>query len=313
MTEAPRRHDSCHHPLVLAATVTILATGGIVAPPSVAAPAAQSETLTDVAYVDDPHPEQHLDFYWPAAIPSATVLFIHGGSLNESGQRRDSEVYAQVCPRLVAAGVGCATIDYRLSPSYQWPAMPLDVAAAVVEVRALVAERGGDPDRLLLFGHSSGCHLAAILGANTEYLAAVGLSPDNIAGVVAMGCVLDNHDAQLRGATAELIRDNFQRSQSDVRRFGTAESWIAANPSFHIGEHTPPTRVVVAEAERFMPAILEQGARYVRRLLEMGVDADVVIVPGRHMSSIASFGTADDPTLAVVLELIATTETRPRR
>ncbi len=38
----------------------------------------------DVAYVADPHPKQYLDFYWPDDEPQATVLFIHGGSLNES-------------------------------------------------------------------------------------------------------------------------------------------------------------------------------------------------------------------------------------
>jgi hypothetical protein len=56
-----------------------------------------------------------------------------------------------------------------------------------------------------------------------------------------------------------------------------------------------------------MPAILEQGARYVRRLLEMDIDADVVIVPGRHMTSIESFGTDGDPTLKTVVELIDAT------
>ncbi len=264
----------------------------------------QAESVHDVPYVASPHPEQHLDFHWPAETPEATVLFIHGGSLRENAERRDSPEYREVCDRFVAVGLGCATTDYRLAPSFQWPAMPLDIAAAVVKVRELIEARGGDPARLFLFGHSSGCHLAAILGANVEYLEAVGLSTSDLAGVVAMGCILDNRDAALRGLTADQIRGSFSRSRGDVERFATPENWIAANPSYHIGSHTPPTLVVVAEEERFAPAILEQGARFVRRLRGWKVTADLVIVPGRHMSSIATFGAPGDPTLAAVLSFI---------
>ena len=265
---------------------------------------AQAESVRNVPYVASAHVEQHLDFYWPTERPDATVLFVHGGSLQENAERRDSPEYREVCDRFVAVGLGCATIDYRLAPSFQWPAMPLDIAAAVVKVRELIEARGGDPARLFLFGHSSGCHLAAILGANGEYLEAVGLSTPDLAGVVAMGCVLDNRDAAVRGLTAAQIRGSFSQSRSDVARFGTPENWIAANPSYHIGPHTPPTLVVVAEEERFAPAILEQGARFVRRLRGWKVAADVVIVPGRHRSSIATVGAPGDPTLAAVLAFI---------
>jgi len=263
----------------------------------------------DIAYAESPHAEQYLDFYWPARAPSATVLFIHGGSLKENGERRDAPVYREVCPRLAAAGYGCATIDYRLAPSFTWPAMPRDVVAAVVKTRELIAARGGDPGALFLFGHSSGCTLAAAVSANPTYLAEARLSDADIAGVVAMGCVLDNFDAALRRLTADDIRESFER-MGEGATFGTPEDWIAANPSYHVSASTPPTLVVVAEAERFMPAILEQGARYVRRLLEARVRADLVIVPGRHYTSIADFGTAGDPTMTAVLEFISTARQR---
>ncbi len=143
-----------------------------------------------VPYVANGTTDQVLDLHVPAAKSFPTVIFIHGGSLQESGERRTSEIYAGVCPPLAAAGIGCATIDYRLAPSAKWPAMPQDAAAAVRWVKDHIAERGGDPSRLVLFGHSSGCQLAAVLGTNPKYLAGVGLKTSDIAGVVAMGCVL---------------------------------------------------------------------------------------------------------------------------
>jgi acetyl esterase/lipase len=67
----------------------------------------------------------------------------------------------------------------------------------------------------------------------------------------------------------------------------------------------PPTLVVIAEAERFFPAILEQGAKFARRLLELQRPADVVIVPGQHMTSIAHIWQKGDGTFAAIRAFIA--------
>jgi hypothetical protein len=62
--------------------------------------------------------------------------------------------------------------------------------------------------------------------------------------------------------------------------------------------------VVLSRHERFMPPVLEQGARFVRRLHELGRSADLVIVPGKHMSSIENIGMPDDPTFAAIMAFI---------
>jgi acetyl esterase/lipase len=194
-----------------------------------------------LAYVDGGTPDQVMDIHWPAARPKATVLFIHGGSLQASGERRDSPPYRNVCKPFVSAGIACASMDYRLAPTYAWAAMPDDVAAAVVTLRRLIDQRGGDPQRLFLFGHSSGCHLAAVVATNPQYLKAQGLVPRDLAGIIAMGCTLDHDDAALRGFTADAIRVPFSRDA-----------------------------------------------------------ADVVIVPGKHMTSIANVSKPGDPTFAAI-------------
>jgi len=282
---------------VLASTLS-LSTGSLSAAPTVE---------KDVPYVADPHPEQHLDFHWPQGeeVP-ATVLFLHGGGMDEAGERRESPMYAPICPAFVEAGLGCATADYRLFPSFAWPAMPEDVAAAIVEVRELVEKRGGVPDRLFLFGHSSGCHLAAVVGTNPVYLQAVGLEPASLAGLVLMGCTLDKYDAALREENEKQIAAVFERhpEDSETRLYGTAEQWIAGNPAHHLGPHVPPTLVVVAHEERFFPSILEQGARFVRLLLEADVPADLVLVPGRHFASIEALSNPGDSTMGAILDFL---------
>ena len=74
------------------------------------------------------------------------------------------------------------------------------------------------------------------------HLNGVGLDPSDIAGVIPMGCVLDNYDSALLGRTAAGIRAAFLEQPSDVERFETPENWIAANPSYSIGPHMPYRR-----------------------------------------------------------------------
>lgn len=264
-----------------------------------------------IPYVQSGSPDQMMDVFWTAKTPTATVLFIHGGSLQEAGERRNSPAYAHVCRPFVAAGIACASMDYRLAPSHTWPAMPDDVAAAILELRKIITARGGDPHRVFLFGHSSGCHLAAIVGTNSEYLKRFGLTTKDLTGIIAMGCTLDRNDAALRGLTADQIRMAFSRDREDAATYRTPENWLAANPPSHAGKHVPPMLVIVADAERFMPPILEQGARFVRQLLEVGVPADLVIVPGRHMSSIANLGRPGDATFAAIRKFISSSPPVP--
>ncbi len=299
-TTAPERSRARTEPSVRSWVAMVIACLG----PACALAAQDASTLEAVPYVADPHPEQVLDFHWPEGGAASTVLFIHGGSLRESGERRDSPRYRRVCEPFVLAGIACATTDYRLAPTFQWPTMPRDLVSAVTKVRELVAERGGDPDRLFLFGHSSGCTLAAVVATDISHLEEVGLGPGNLAGVIPMGCVLDNHDAALRGVEADDIRGWFSEQSGDRERFGTPENLLASIPSFFVGAHVPPTLVVVARAERFFPSILEQGARFVRRLLEADVPADLVIVPGTHRSSIEELGRPGDPAFEAIESFI---------
>lgn len=258
----------------------------------------------DILYVPGGGPDQRLDLHVPAAKGFPTIIFIHGGSLQESGERRSSPIYAAVCDPFVAAGIGCATIDYRLAPTNPWPAMPNDAAAAVKWVKDNIAARGGDPSRLFVFGHSSGCHLAAILGANPKYLTAVGLTPGDLAGVIAMGCTLAPLEDVTSRLTMEQLRERWPRS-TEIKTFASLDERLDSDPSRFIGPHMPPTIVVVAEAERFFPPILEQGAKLVRRLLEMKRPADVIIVPGRHMTSIQNIIAPGDATFAAIRKFIA--------
>lgn len=119
------------------------------------------------------HPRQRVDIYRPRTwragqAPLPIVVFLYGGSWQE-GER---EGYAFAARGFADAGFVVAVPDYRLVPEVRFPAFLEDAAAAVRWVRAQAARLGGDPDRIVLVGHSAGAYNAAMLALDERWLGA---------------------------------------------------------------------------------------------------------------------------------------------
>ena len=124
-----------------------------------------------VAYGADPR--QKLDVYAPVAAgakPAPVLVFFYGGGWS-SGDRAG---YAFAGKSLAAEGFVTVVPDYRLVPQVRFPAFVQDGAAAVAWARAHAAEYGGDPNRIVLMGHSAGAYIAAMLAMDPQWLAAAG-------------------------------------------------------------------------------------------------------------------------------------------
>ena len=116
-------------------------------------------------------PRQKLDVYAPlstAARRLPVIVFFYGGSWN-SGTR---DGYGFVGRALAARGFIVVIPDYRLVPQVRYPAFLQDNAAAVRWARGHAAALGGDPDRLVLAGHSAGAYDAAMLALDPRWLGA---------------------------------------------------------------------------------------------------------------------------------------------
>ena len=134
-----------------------------------------------VANRDHPDDKHRLDLYVPAGSAAAPVIFsIHGGALTQGD--RSEEVF--VGRRFAAAGYVTAVISYRLSPQVSHPGHIQDVAAAFAWVKRNIRQYGGDPDRIIVIGHSAGAYLGMLLATDSRYLAAHELSPHDIKGIV---------------------------------------------------------------------------------------------------------------------------------
>lgn len=118
---------------------------------------------------------QAMDIYRPKDAPSAApvVVYFYGGSW-KGGSR---ETYRFMGEALARAGFLVAIPDYRLYPEVRFPAFVEDGARAVRWISEHAREFGGDPERLVLMGHSAGAHIAALLAFDERYLARSG-QPD---------------------------------------------------------------------------------------------------------------------------------------
>jgi acetyl esterase/lipase len=115
-------------------------------------------------------PRRKLDVYAPNPMdrPKPVIIFFYGGSWN-SGARAG---YSFVGHALAAAGFVVMIPDYRLVPETRFPGFLEDNAAAVRWARTYAPAFGGDPERLILAGHSAGAYNAAMLALDPRWLGA---------------------------------------------------------------------------------------------------------------------------------------------
>lgn len=126
-----------------------------------------------------------LDLYYPENHPGyATVIWLHGGGL--TGGKRG---FANLKNR----ELGLVSVSYRLSPKAESPAFLEDAAAATAWVFRHIAERGGDPKKIFIAGHSAGGYLAAMVGMDPRWLSVHGLSHRQLAGIIPVSAQVTTH------------------------------------------------------------------------------------------------------------------------
>ena len=118
----------------------------------------------DISY--GPDPLHKLDVYTARGDsgPRPVLLFVHGGGFTR-GSKHGAFYPDNITLWAARQGMVGVNIDYRLAPQATFPGATDDIAAAIGWVRANIARYNGDPDRIVLFGHSAGAnHVADYLG-----------------------------------------------------------------------------------------------------------------------------------------------------
>jgi triacylglycerol lipase len=147
------------------------------------------ERIDDIAFGS--HQLQSLDVYLPHYLPPAkgnekapVVLFIHGGGFTGGARNlKRGSFYGNITTFFARNGVLGLNASYRLAPEFKYPEGALDIGRALAWARENVAQYGGDPDRIFIFGHSSGASHLATYALHKAYQPQGGLP---VAGLILM-------------------------------------------------------------------------------------------------------------------------------
>ena len=113
------------------------------------------------------HERNVLDVWRTTTTPSnaPVMLYFHGGSW-VFGDKKDQG--RPMLHEMVKRGWVVVTANYRLAPGSPMPAQIEDATRVLSWVKKNIASYGGDPQRVVVSGGSSGGHLAALLCLTTN-------------------------------------------------------------------------------------------------------------------------------------------------
>ncbi|HEX6996235.1 MAG TPA: alpha/beta hydrolase [Gammaproteobacteria bacterium] len=101
----------------------------------------------------------------PAGSGRPVLVFVHGGGFTRGAKSTaGSPFYDNVMLWAAKEGLVGVNVNYRLAPEHRWPSGIEDLAAVVAWIERNIADHGGDPRRIFLWGHSAGAaHVADYL------------------------------------------------------------------------------------------------------------------------------------------------------
>lgn len=210
----------------------------------------------------------------PASPPRPAIVSIHGGSW-QHGDKADLN-WRSICQWFASEGFVAVSVNYRLAPTFAFPAQFDDVEQAVRWLRdpAQVKRYNLDPDEIGAFGGSAGGNLAALLGTEGSGSWAAGA---RVAAVVDLSGPVD-----LRAPipTVDTYNDDFATVQLQYlgcASFADCPAAAAASPVTLVDDSDPPF-FVAHSIDEFIP--LSQSEQFVETLRAAGVDTTFVTVEG---------------------------------
>jgi arylformamidase len=164
-----------------------------------------------IPYAEPKNERQMLDVYAPTKGKNQpVVVWIHGG-----GWRRGDKADVHNKPKaFVDKGFVLVSISYRIAANVTVDQIAGDVAKAIRWTHDHAKDYGGDPDRIIVAGHSAGAQPAALVCADDRYLKAEKLSLSIIKGCVPVDG--DTYDVPMQIKT--VAGEAGQKLPHDIRR-----------------------------------------------------------------------------------------------
>ncbi len=167
---------------------------------------------SDVRYGDGDG--ETLDIFPTPRVNAPVLVFIHGGYWRSL----DKAEHAFIAPSFTAAGALVVMPNYALCPAVGIEHIALQMTRALAWVYRNAALYGGDPQRIVVAGHSAGGHLAAMLLGCRWKDVATSLPAQLVTGALSISGVYDLEPLRL----APFLQDDLQLTPAMVRRLSPA-------------------------------------------------------------------------------------------
>ncbi|MGE0484166.1 MAG: alpha/beta hydrolase [Gammaproteobacteria bacterium] len=225
----------------------------------------------DVAF--GPTRAETLDIFRAARADAPIVVFIHGGYW----RRLSAKEFSFVAAGPVARGFNVVVTNYALCPAVSIGEITRQSRAALAWIYRNAQRFGGDPERIVVSGHSAGGHQVARLLA-TDWLGDYGLPPDVVKGGYAISGLFD-----LRPLRYSWLQPMIQLDGDTVLR---------ESPQLQLPRSAPPLVAAVGGAES--AEFHRQSRDYVATCRDAGLGAEYhALGDCHHFNVIESLGEAD--------------------
>jgi acetyl esterase/lipase len=237
----------------------------------------------DVAY--GPDPEQRMDVYRPANARNAPViLMVHGGGWSR-GDKEAANVVNNKVAHWLPKGYIVVSVGYRMVPRVTPLGEVDDVARALAFAQNKGPAWGGDPNRIVMMGHSAGAHLVSLMSADRSIATRAGAG--SWLGTVALDSAAYN--------VAEIMEQRHYPLYD--KAFGSdRQLWRDASPTLRL-THAPVPMLLVCSSRRDNSCA--QASAFAAKATSLGGRVKVVPVDLGHADINAQVGTPGSLTATV--------------
>lgn len=252
---------------------------------------------------------QTLDVFLPKAAvnhdSAPIIVMVHGGGWCV-GDKANLGVTQNKVARWAPKGFLFVSVNYPMvSQGSDALAQAHHVARAVAFIQRNAKAWGGDPNRLILIGHSAGAHLVSLVNADAKLRATESARP--LLGVISL-------DAGAIDVVQQMPRVYPSMKQRYREAFGADEAgWIAASPFHQLDGGAAPWLGVCSTRRQDDPC--GQARAYAAKSQSLGVRAVVlpeakshgeinkeVGLSGNYTEAIEGFMASLDPLVATLLK-----------
>jgi acetyl esterase/lipase len=213
--------------------------------------------------------------------PAPAAIYLHGGSWIGGDQNTGGWIIHQVGDALNKAGFLVASVNYRLGPKNKWPDQIEDAKCAVRYLRANAKALDIDPEKIGIWGHSAGGHLASLVAtAGPDAGWDVGPYLNEPSTVEAVADLAGPSNLLTLGDEGGpgLVKDNFKSLLGPVPAHQLPAELQAASPVTYVSKGDPPFLIIHGDMDPIVP--LAQSEELAVALESAGVPDSFVVVKG---------------------------------